>query len=418
MSDVDVIVLGAGMVGTPTAVYLRRAGLATVLLDRRGAGEETSYGNAGLIQREALHPYLMPRNLFRLARYGLNRATDVHYQPSSLLSVAPFLFRYWRNSSDAAARRTFEANIPLFARCLDTHGELAAAAGAGDLIAKKGWIRTFRRADGSALRRRQLEELNELGLDAGFVEDAELAALEPDLDRRAVAAAIHYRDPWTTTDPEGLTKAYLALFQREGGRFVAGDALSARREGSLWRVDLAEGGSVAARRIVVALGPWSSGFLARHGVSLPFGVKRGYHRHYRPAGEARLNRPVADDDAGFVLAPMKRGIRLTTGAEFARLDAPKTPVQVERDLPRARELFPLGAPVEAEPWLGARPVLPDMLPAIGPVPGLSDAWINAGHAHHGLTLGPATGKLIAAMIGGATPFCDPKPYDALRFARR
>ena len=126
----DVVVLGAGMVGTATAVYLRRAGLSTVLMDRRGAGEETSYGNAGFIQREALHPYLMPRNLLRLLRYGLNRSTDVHYHPASLLHVAPFLVRYWMNSDSASARRTFEANIPIFARCLETHEELARAAGA------------------------------------------------------------------------------------------------------------------------------------------------------------------------------------------------------------------------------------------------------------------------------------------------
>lgn len=411
----DVVVLGAGMVGTATAVYLRRAGLSTVLMDRRGAGEETSYGNAGFIQREALHPYLMPRNLLRLLRYGLNRSTDVHYHPASLLHVAPFLVRYWMNSDSASARRTFEANIPIFARCLETHEELARAAGAEGLIARKGWIRLFRHEQSVKARQGQIDDLAEQGIDAGFVEADALKELEPDVDQRVVAGAIHYRAPWTTNDPGALTKAYCGLFEAEGGRFVRGDAMSARREGGRWRIDAADGSVVEATRIVVALGPWSGTFLKRLGQSVPLGVKRGYHRHYRPQGTASLSRPVTDDDSGFALAPMRQGIRLTTGAEFALRDAPKTPVQLARDLPRARELFPLGEAVEPEPWMGARPVLPDMLPAIGRAPGLDDVWLNFGHAHHGLTLGPATGLLLSQMMSGATCYCDPAPYDAKRF---
>ncbi|MGC7969969.1 FAD-dependent oxidoreductase, partial [Salmonella enterica] len=83
---------------------------------------------------------------------------------------------------------------------------------------------------------------------------------------------------------------------------------------------------------------------------------------------------VLDADNGFLLAPMNRGIRITTGAEFARRDAPPTPVQVERALPRAHALFPLGEPVDAKPWMGSRPCLPDMLPVIGRAPRHSGLW--------------------------------------------
>ena len=76
------------------------------------------------------------------------------------------------------------------------------------------------------------------------------------------------------------------------------------------------------------MGPWSKPFLDRLGLGLPMGVKRGYHRHYAAKGNAVLTRPVVDDHYGFVLAPMARGIRLTSGAEFARHDARSTPVQL------------------------------------------------------------------------------------------
>ena len=68
----DVVVLGAGIVGLSTAIHLARRGKSVVLLDRRGAGEETSYGNAGLIQREGVFPYGFPHDFGALFRYALN----------------------------------------------------------------------------------------------------------------------------------------------------------------------------------------------------------------------------------------------------------------------------------------------------------------------------------------------------------
>jgi D-amino-acid dehydrogenase len=112
---------------------------------------------------------------------------------------------------------------------------------------------------------------------------------------------------------------------------------------------------------------------------------------------------------------MEQGIRLTTGAEFAARTAPPTPVQFDRLLPDARALFPLAEPAEAAPWMGCRPCFADSRPVIGRAPGHPGLWLAYGHGHWGLTLGPATGRLLAEMMTGATPFCDPAPYGADRF---
>ena len=109
---------------------------------------------------------------------------------------------------------------------------------------------------------------------------------------------------------------------------------------------------------------------------------------------------------------MEQGTRLTTGAEFADRDAKPTPEQFNRLMPAARELFPLGEPVETQPWLGSRPCFADSRPVIGRAPGQPGLWLDYGHAHWGLTLGPASGRLIAEMMTGATPFCDPEPYSS------
>ena len=126
---------------------------------------------------------------------------------------------------------------------------------------------------------------------------------------------------------------------------------------------------------------------------------------------------MIDLENGFAMAPMEQGIRLTTGYEFAARDAPPTPVQVARILPLARQLFPIGEAVAAEPWLGRRPCLPDSLPLIGPAPRHPGLYIDTGHSHLGFTLGPVTGRLIAEMVTGGPTIADPAPFAATRFRR-
>ena len=210
------------------------------------------------------------------------------------------------------------------------------------------------------------------------------------------------------TNPLAVTQAYAARLAALGGVIVRGDARSLHRR---WALAAGHGGGAARRR---AGGGGARAVRARRtgplGIRLPLGIKRGYHRHYRPAGNAALSRPVVDIENGYCLAPMEQGIRLTTGAEFAPRDAPPTPVQLDRLLPAAQRLFPLGQPVEASPWMGSRPCFPDPGRSSGARARTGRLWLAYGHAHWGLTLGPATGRPLAEMMTGATPFCDPAPY--------
>ena len=116
------------------------------------------------------------------------------------------------------------------------------------------------------------------------------------------------------------------------------------------------------------------------------------------------------------MVPMTRGVRLLSGVELAARDAPPSPVQLGHAETSARRVVPLGAPIEQAPWLGARPCLPDMLPVIGPAPRHAGLWFAFGHGHYGLTLVPTTGRMLAEMMSGETPFIPPQAYRAERFA--
>jgi D-amino-acid dehydrogenase len=408
---VDSVVLGAGIVGISVALHLQKRGRAVALVDRRGAAEETSFGNAGLIQREGVYPYGFPHDFGALLRYGFNRTIDAHYHPSALPDLAPFLWKYWHHSRRHRHARIAQMYSKLIEHCVTEHDALAAEAGATDFIKRKGWMRIFRT---EAERDKRFEEAArwraEFGINFAGLDAKALQEKEPHLAPFLVGA-LHWTDPTTVTDPQGLSLAYLGLFERLGGKFLQGNAASLE-EG--WSVRTVEG-KVEAKEVVIALGPWADVVTRALGYDLPLAVKRGYHMHYRAAGHAQLNHPCLDTERGYMLAPMQRGIRLTTGAEFALRDAIRTPVQLGRAEPLAREVFPLAERLDNEPWMGARPCTPDMMPIIGKAPRHSNLWFAFGHAHHGLTLGPVTGRLIGEMMTGETPFVDPMPYRADRF---
>ena len=414
MARTDVIVLGAGIVGTSVALHLAKRGLSVALIDRGGPGEGTSYGNAGIIEGNTVFPAAFPSRLSALARIALKRATEANYHLTFLPQVAPWLLAFRTASKPERLIETARLMRPLFARAVAEHDALAADAGAERHLRKTGWLKLYRDAGTVAGLAREADLAADFGIPLQPLEAEAARALEPSL-APVFRHAVLWPGAASVDDPLALTRAYAARFAALGGGIVGGDARTLRRTAGGWGIDT-EQGPLDADQAVAALGPWAGDVLGPLGIRLPLGIKRGYHRHFRGEGNAGLSRPVLDADIGYCLAPMTQGIRLTTGVEFAPRDAPATPVQLQRVLPAARALFPLGDPIETAPWLGCRPCLPDSRPAIGPAPGQPGLWLDIGHAHWGLTLGPATGRLLAEMMTGATPFCDPAPYGAARFA--
>jgi D-amino-acid dehydrogenase len=240
---------------------------------------------------------------------------------------------------------------------------------------------------------------------------AELAQAEPGL-RQTAAGAIHWLESWTVSDPGGLVTAYATLFENLGGTLARGEAATLSQTSSGWSVQGTEG-RIEAEAAVVALGPWSPDLLRRFGYRFPLVRKRGYHQHY--VGGTSLQLPLVDASLGYVMAPMRQGTRITTGAELTGPDAPPTPVQLDRAEAAARQLVDLGNRVEGDPWYGTRPCTPDMLPVLGPAPRHRGLWMNFGHGHQGFTLGPVTGRLLAELMTGESPVVDAAPYRPGRY---
>ena len=412
----DTIVLGAGMVGVGCALHLQARGQAVALLDRRAPGLETSYGNAGIIQREAIAPYALPRDLGFLLSGTTNQRVDVRYHAGDAARMLGPLWAYYRNSAPGPYRRISREYETLIALSLDTHTQLMTDADAHGLVASQGYLMLYR-------SERELQSFFEVaderarhGVNHIKLTGADVAREEPSLVG-AFAGAVRWTDPIAISSPGDLVQAYARLFQRRGGAVHLGDAMTLRNtDAGAWQVDTIDEKTLEAKQVVVALGPWTLQLTSRFGYTVPMIPKRGYHMHYARLPGKPLHSTVIDAEYGYVVAPMKDGLRLTTGAELASVDAPRTPTQIDAAEKIARQNFPLGDRVDAEPWMGTRPCMPDMKPVFGAVPDVPGLWCAFGHGHQGFTLGPVTGELLAAMMTGATPRVDVRPFSPERFA--
>jgi D-amino-acid dehydrogenase len=274
----------------------------------------------------------------------------------------------------------------------------------------------YRTEEAFAGGQRSRAAYDRFGVATQALDARELSELEPHL-KPIFPRALWIKDAASVDSPGRVVEAYAQLFRARGGRIR--QALVERIERSqadAWRV-AEEGGTVhEVARVVLALGPWTREFAKKTlGLRVPMAFERGYHMHYGAASGASLQRPVYDTGGGYVLSPMEQGLRLTTGVQLAARDAPRNLVQLDLAERAAREAFPLDQRLEAQPWMGSRPTLPDSRPIIGECPGHAGLWLAFGHQHIGFSTGPGTATLLGAMMAGEPCAFDPAPFRAARF---
>jgi D-amino-acid dehydrogenase len=401
----EVVVLGAGIVGTGTALALQARGFDVLLLDRSTPGAETSYGNAGFIQGEACEPYALPRDLATILRIALKIDNSVNWDVRGLWQFLPAFLPYWRNSAPAEHRRISATYAALIQRAIDDHAAWIGASGTRALFRPGGYRLIFRNPASLAAHVRKAERWRGLyGIAYDHEDGAALAAAEPAL-RRPLAGALRWHDAWTCSDPGALVQAYAELFVRQGGELIQDDLRGLEHRRSGWRV-MTSRGSIETAQVVVALGPWSPDVIAPLGYRVNMIRKRGYHMHYRypradvAAADLPLKMPLIDAEMGAVYAPMAAGLRITTGADLSAGKIKAVPRQLRRAHAAAAELLDLGPAVEQSAWCGVRPCMPDMMPVVGAAPRHKGLWFNFGHGHQGFTLGPTTGHLLASAMAG------------------
>ena len=406
-ADTDVVVLGAGIVGVSAAYAAQQRGMAVILVDRREPGSETSYGNAGILSSGSISPLNNPALWHALPKYLTNRHPALRWNAAWSMRNVGWLVRFLANATPAHTKPRATALQGLIRASLKLHREWMVKADVGQRIRETGWLKAWR-SDAIAVAKAEQAFLAEYGIASELLDRQAIFAIEPDIVPLYKVGLLHTQTA-SVDSPGAVVKAYARMFAGSGGEIRQSDIKAIEPNGEGWRVVLA-GSTISTRHVVVALGPWSAELLRPLGYRVPLAFERGYHQEFKPNSARSLQRPIHDADGSFLMTPMERGIRVTSGVELTSRDAPSSFAQLDAVVPVARSVVEFGEAVD-QPWRGARPTLPDSLPMIGPAPRHPGLWLGFGHQHIGFTTGPATGAAIAAMIGGTE-----LPFEAAAFS--
>lgn len=412
-----VAVLGAGMVGVSCALELQRRGFEVTLFDRSEPGRETSYGNAGVIARSSLMPFNHPGLWSALPKLLRNTSASFRYDALFLARNLRWAAGFLSSTRASVFRETTAALDALIRLSMTEHRRLLAEAYAAHRLRTNGWLFLYRSEKAFAGSRLARETFEQFGVATQIVSAKELSDLEPHL-KPLFPRALWIQDSASVDSPGRVVEAYARLFASRGGRLrqapVGGLGRSNAADG--WQVREQSGAMHETSKVVLALGPWTREFARKAlGITVPMAFERGYHMHYSATGNASLGRPVYDTGGAYVLSPMAQGLRLSTGVQLTRRDAPKNLVQLELAERSAREAFPLAHRLEPEAWIGSRPTLPDSRPIIGEMPRHPGLWLAFGHQHIGFSTGPGTARLLASLMLDEPCEIDPRPFAPERF---
>ncbi len=409
------MVIGGGVVGLVCALRLQQAGLDTLVLEAPRRWPPASFGNAGHIAIEQVAPLASPDVLRSAARrlFALGGALD--FRLGDLGAWAPWAARYIARSTPQAARKGAHALGSLLRTAAPAWRRLSAELTGAPLLIENGHLVVWESRSAARAGRLHWGKAELGGARLRDLTPAEHAALTSQTPK-ALSDAIAFEGTGQVRQPAEVLARLHAAHQAAGGvRREAEVAALHRRDGRA-DIRLADGERLSPDLVVVAGGAGSGPLMRTLGHAAPVVAERGYHIE-GDAGAWEGLPPVVFEERDMVVTRFKDRLRATSFVEFARVQSPPDPRKWRR---LKRHVAELGLPMQGglSTWVGARPTLPDYLPAIGRSPRASNLIYAFGHQHLGLTLAPATGELVADLALERAPAVSLEPFDVTRFDRR
>ena len=408
-----VAIIGAGIVGVSTGIWLRRAGVDVTIIDRGAPGTGTSHGNAGVLAACAMVPVTSPGLLAKAPGMLMDSDFPLFMRWRYLPKLLPWLRKYLSHANDADTLRIALGLTPIVGDAVEQHQSLCDDLGLGDWVTQSDYCFAYKsRANFDAesytwaLRR-------EAGFEPQLIGGQEVRDYEPALGPDISCMAIMKHHGFIRS-PGGYVQALAKAFEGMGGTIMQAEVKDFDLSGGAVSAVQTTQGTVTCSEVVLATGVWSKPMMAKLGLNVPLESERGYHIVFEDA-TGGPQRPTMIASGKFVATPMDQGLRCAGIVEFGGLEAGPSKAPLELLRRQAAQAFPnLKAKSEVE-WLGHRPATSDSLPLIGQV-GETGVYTAFGHQHIGLTGGPKTGRLVAGLISGEQVNTDLAPYHPQRFS--
>lgn len=409
----ELLVIGGGVVGLACAVRLQEAGWRATVVDREDPVPAASLGNAGHIALEQVEPLASPATVRSAARrhFAFGGALDLPLK--EIGTWGPWASRFLAAAAPARFAAGKRALGALMTEAGPAWRRLAADVGAQDLYAESGHLVVWGSAPAAEAGRKAWAETDIGTTRLRDLEAETLDRLGARLTARPVGG-VRFEGSGRILDLPALQQRLRAAVTARGGVLFKGEAARLIVENGRARVVLADGTRLAPEIVLVAAGARSGRLMAGAGHKAPVIAERGYHLHDPDTDWPEDLAPLVFEDRSLIVNRFRDGLRCSSFVEFARPETPPDPRKWARLRRHAAELgLPFGP--NAREWMGARPTLPDYLPAIGRSRRASNLAYAFGHQHLGLTLSPVTAELVAAMLGGTEPAVDLRPFDVGRF---
>jgi D-amino-acid dehydrogenase len=412
--DLPVFVIGAGVVGLSTALYLRRSGREVTVVDPLPPPGGASYGNAGMISADTSVPIALPGMLRKVPSWLTDPLGPLAVRPSYFPKALPWLMKWIAAGRMPRVLEISDAMRALHKEAFDCWRELLGPQNFADLVRPVGQVHVWE-ADGeseSAALERRLRERQSIASQTLGPDD--LRQMFPGISR-AVRRGVLVPGNGYTVSPQRIVQTLHRLFLEAGGRVVAENVMKIlpREQGGY---DLMTNvGFHAAPTVVVAAGARAVRLLEPLGVRVPLETERGYHVML-PNHGLSLTTTISNKSRSFGVTPMEHGLRVAGTVEIAGLEAPPDERRAKALLANVRTMFPEVNTDGHRFWMGFRPSTPDSLPMLGEATGRPGLFLAVGHGHFGMTGGPPSGRLVAQLINRAASGLDAKLYAPQRFS--
>ncbi len=403
--------------GLSAAYYLQQGGWNVTVIDKTDLADSCSFGNLGMIVPSHFVPLAAPGMVSQGIKWMFNSRSPFYVKPSLSLDLISWGLKFIKS---ATPKHLEDSAIPLrdinlFSKAL--YEELAATPGFGFAMEKKGILMYYKTEKVGEEEVHLAEKAQAMGLDVEALDKAALQALEPETKINALGA-VHYRCD-AHLYPNQLIPQLIAHLKAAGVVFKTGHAVEkiVTQGGKIKKVVTAAGedeGDV----VVMAGGSWLPQLTKMAGVSIPLMPGKGYSFTFEHP-EQKLNVPAILCEARVAITPMGGRMRYGGTMEIAPVNDKINIKRVEGIVNGVRDFFPgiqLQVPAEKDIWYGFRPCTPDGLPYIGFSKKISNLVIAGGHAMSGLSLGPATGKLVEELVNGKPASVALEPFSPERFS--
>ena len=414
-SDQSILVIGAGVVGLSTALYLQRAGRSVTVVDSLPPASGASFGNAGLISADTSVPIALPGMLRKVPGWLMDRLGPLSVDPRYFPKALPWLLRWIEAGRMPRVLQISDAMRALHSRTFECWKELLGSNRYHDLIRPLGQVHvweTEQETAGAALERGLRERQ---GIHSERLTADDLRQLFPGISR-SVTRGLLIPGNGFTVNPQRLVRTLAELLTEAGGTIISERVMKIiPREGGGYTV-MTNTGWHPSKEVVVAAGAWSPQLLDSLGIHLPLETERGYHAMLASAG-IELKMPISNKTRAFGVTPMEHGLRVAGTVEIAGLSAPPNEGRAKVLLEHIKGMFPDVNTREYKLWMGFRPSTPDSLPILGEMPGRAGLYLATGHGHFGMTGGPPSGKIVSQLIMNQSPAIDISPYAPTRFGR-